>query len=727
MKKVQLKVDGMTCSACSSGLEKYLLGKKGVVFADVNLILGMVTIQYEDLSVLELQNYIKEAGFFSPSLYSFTDDRLVYFKRKRNLILFFLLLLVLMYVSMGHMLSLPELFSYSTYPFFYGMLLLGICVCFLIYGFDIIKSGFLNFMHRMPNMDTLVLLSVFFSFCYSMFGLFQIYQGNTSYIHQLYFESVAMVIYFVKLGRFIEDLSKNKTTAMIQNLVTITPKSAMLKHGKELVSVTLDEVQLGDILICRPNEKFAVDGEVVTGVCHADESFITGEAIPVLKEKGSHVLAGSMNYDGTIEYKALKIGKDSMVSSIVNMVVSALGKKNQTERLADKVSSYFVPFIVVVAILTFLVKNFFGLGFSSSFHSFVTVLVVACPCALGLAVPLVVSVSYGLCAKVGIMVKNGDVLEKMRHVDRIVFDKTGTLTYGKLDIFQVFSYLEEEEKLLRIVASVESFSTHPIASAFSKEKLFTVDKFSSVAGMGVEGVIEGVSYYIGNQKLLKRHGIEDFHEGDYQHLIDQGCSILYVVRDDQVIGLIGVRDVVRKDMRQVISSLISQNIIPVMLTGDNLDAARIVAKEVGIEEIHADVLPKDKASIVQGYVSGGNTVVMIGDGVNDAVALVEADVGISISDGTDVASDASDVVLMNHNLSNLLDFIDISKKSYRIIVENLFWAFFYNVCMIPIAIGVLEPFGIVLNPMIASFCMMISSLTVVFNSLRLRVIVKKKG
>lgn len=325
------------------------------------------------------------------------------------------------------------------------------------------------------------------------------------------------------------------------------------------------------------------------------------------------------------------------------------------------------------------------------------------------------------------MVKNGDVLEKMRHVDRIVFDKTGTLTYGKLDIFQVFTYLEEEEKLLRIVASVESFSTHPIASAFSKEKLFTVDKFSCVAGMGVEGVIEGVSYYIGNQKLLKRHGIEDFHEDDYQHLIDQGCSILYVVRDDQVIGLIGVRDVVRKDMRQVISSLISQNIIPVMLTGDNLDAARIVAKEVGIEEIHADVLPKDKASIVQGYVSGGNTVVMIGDGVNDAVALVEADVGISISDGTDVASDASDVVLMNHNLSNLLDFIDISKKSYCIIVENLFWAFFYNVCMIPIAIGVLEPFGIVLNPMIASFCMMISSLTVVFNSLRLRVIVKKKG
>ena len=724
MKKVQLKVEGMTCSACSSGLEKFLLKQKGILSANVNLILGMVTIEYENLSIHDLENYISQAGFSSSSEYTYTEDSRIYSVKKRNLILFGFLLIFLMYVSMGSMISLPELFSYSLHPIGYAFLLLFVSVLFIIYGFDILKSGFFNLIHRMLNMDSLVLLSVFFCFFYSFYGFIQVCFGNSFFLHQLYFESVSMVIYFVKLGRFLENISRDKTSSTIKNLVTITPKNAIMKKGKEQVLVSLDEISVDDILLCRPNEKFAVDGEVVKGEGHVDESFLTGESVPVLKKRGSSVLAGSINYDGVLEYKAKKIGKDSTVSSIVRMVVDSLSKKNKIERLADKISSYFVPFIFLVAVFTLIIKLFLGFSFISSFHSFVTVLVIACPCALGLAVPFVISVSYGLCAGRGIIVKDGESLEMMKNIDKVVFDKTGTLTYGQLKVYKIFSYQEDSYSVLKIVRSLESLSTHPIATAFSKEDLLSVSSYREIPGMGVEGIIDGEHYYVGNQKLLKKLGLSDVHKENYQELVHAGCSILYLACEDKVLGLIGVRDMIREDMKYVISCLEEKGISTIMLTGDNLDTARVIARELGIREIHADVLPRDKASIIRGYVASGNNVVMVGDGVNDAVALVEATVGISINEGTDVANDASDVILMNHNLSNLLDFMDISKKSYHIIKQNLFWAFFYNICMIPIAIGILEPFGIVLNPMLASLLMTISSLTVVFNSLRLKWLVK---
>lgn len=724
MKTVQLKVEGMTCSACSSGLEKFLKKQTGIISANVNLILGMVEVEYEDLSISEIENYIKQAGFSSEGEYSYTDDSQEYKIKKRNLFLFLILLLFLMYVSMGHMLSLPELFSYYEYPVCYGLLLLGISILFLVYGFDILKSGILNLLHRMPNMDTLVSFSVIFSFFYSLYSFVQICLGNYMFLHQLYFESLCMVIYFVKLGRFIENLSKNKTTSTIKNLVTLTPRETMKKKDDTFISVSLDEILVDDILMCRPDEKFAVDGEVVDGESYVDEAFITGESAPVHKKNSDFVLAGSMNYDGVVLYKAKKIGKDSTVSNIVSMVVSSLSQKSKIERLADKISGYFVPFIFIVALISFFVKAFLGFDFSSSFSTFVTVLVVACPCALGLAVPLVISVSYGICAKKGIVIKSGDVLEQMQSIDKVIFDKTGTLTYGRLSVFKIFSYSLDKYSLLKIIRSLESHSTHPIASAFSKNDLLPVSNFSSIVGLGVEGKIDGKHYYIGNLKLLKKLEIKNVHKKDYQELVEQGCSILYLASEQEVLGLIGVRDIIRDDMKDVISSLSAAGISSAMLTGDNLDVARKVGKELGIEEIHADVLPKDKASIVKGYVSAGNKVVMVGDGVNDAVALVEATVGISISSGTDVASDASDVILMNHNLSNLLDFITTSKKANRVIKQNLFWAFFYNTCMIPIAVGILEPFGIALSPMLASFFMTISSLTVVFNSLRLKLMIK---
>lgn len=724
MKMVRLKVEGMTCSACSSGLEKFLKKQKGIFSATVNLVLGMIEVEYENLTVSDIEKYIEQAGFLSQGVYSYADDRKIYQNKKKNLIIFGLLLLFLMYLSMGSMLSLPELFPYSVYPISYGMLLLGISVLFLIYGFDVIKSGFVNLIHRMPNMDTLVLFSVAFSFFYSLYGLVQVWLGSFHFLHQLYFESLCMILYFVKLGRFIENASKDKTTSTIQNLVTITPKKAVMKQGDAFVSVSLDEIKVGDVLVCRPGEKFAVDGDVVDGEGYVDESFITGESVPVLKKKDTLVLAGSVNYDNTIFYQAKKIGKETMVSNIVNMVVASLNQKSKVERIADKISSYFVPFIFGVAVVSFIIKMLLGLSFSVSFHTFVTVLVVACPCALGLAVPLVISVSYGICANKGIVIKKGDVLEKMRDIDKVVFDKTGTLTYGKLSVFKVFSYSVDHYFLLKVVRSLESYSVHPIASAFPKEDLLSVSNFSLISGMGIEGDIEGKHYYVGSLKLLKKLGIRQTYSKDYKNLIGRGCSVLYLADETQVLGLIGVVDVVRENMKEVISQLKELGISSVMLTGDNLEVGKRVAKELGIEEVHADVLPQDKAAIIQRYVSSSNQVVMVGDGVNDAIALVEATVGISVSNGTDVANDASDVILMNHNLSNLVDFIMISKKANLILRENLFWAFFYNICMIPIAVGVLEPWGVVLNPMLASLFMTISSLMVVFNSLRLMKIIK---
>ena len=525
MKKAQLKVEGMTCSACSNGLEKYLLKQKGISSASVNLILGMVSVEYENLTIVDIEKYILQAGFHSAGEYSYSDDSEIYRVKKRNLIIFGILLIFFMYVSMGHMLSLPELFSYSTYPVLYGLLLLGLCILFFIYGFDILKSGVINLIHRMPNMDTLVLFSVVFSFGYNLYGFVEICMGNTLYMYQLYFESVCMILYFVKLGRFLENLSKKKTTSTIQNLVTITPKLAYKKKEGEVVAVTLDEINVDDILVCRPHEKFAVDGEVVDGESYVDESFITGESAPVMKQAGSMVLAGSMNYDGVISYQAKKIGKDSTVSNIVSMVVESLTKKNKIERLADKISSYFVPFIFILAILTFVVKLLFGFSFLSGFQSFITVLVIACPCALGLAVPLVISVSYGLCAKKGIVVKSGDVLEQMRHVDKVIFDKTGTLTYGKLAVYQTYSYAESTYSLLKIVRSLESNSTHPIATAFSKDDLLSVQDFQELSGMGISGIVDGNTYYVGNLKLVKKLGLRQSHKKDYEELLSHGFSI----------------------------------------------------------------------------------------------------------------------------------------------------------------------------------------------------------
>lgn len=722
MKKIVLRIGGMTCSACSSGLEKYLSRQEGVSSASVNLVLSLATIEYENLSKKDLERFVKEAGFQSLGEFKGVEDLESKKEDKTKYIVLGILIFIMMYLGMGEMLGLPTIpFLNMDYPVLLSSVLLLITIVYLIFGFDILKSGFTNLIHRMPNMDTLVLFSVFFSLAYSLFGYVQIILGNLSYMHHLYFESAAMVLYFVKLGRYIESFSKDQTKSAIRKLVQITPSKAIVKDGEKLTEVTIDEVSTGDTLVCRAGDKVAVDGTVTSGKTYVDESFITGESAPVLKTSGSKVIAGSICYDGYIEYSAEKIGKESTISEIVTMVVDATNTKSKVQKMADRISGYFVPIILAIAIVTFILSYLLGCSFSVSFTHFVTVLVVACPCALGLAVPLVVVVSNGLCAEKGLFLRNGEVLERAKTIDTIVLDKTGTLTQGKLRVyeFQNDSNLKDSE-FLNVIANLESFSSHPIHTAFDVTKKLDVSHFEELSGMGILAKINDDEYYLGNHKILTRLKLKNRYQTKEDDYSKAGCSIIYVVQNKKLIGIIGVKDTVREESKEAIREFKRRGIDVVMLTGDHEGVANQIAKEVGIRHVISDVLPKEKASYIEKLKQDGKHVIMVGDGINDAPALVASSIGISINQGTDVAMDSADVILMNNNLSNIIDFIDISKRSYHIIWQNLFWAFFYNALMIPIAAGLLSPLGITMNPMVASIAMTISSLTVVMNSLRLR-------
>ncbi|MBP3919997.1 MAG: copper-translocating P-type ATPase [Bacilli bacterium] len=720
MKKIVLKIGGMTCSACSRGLEKYLNKQVGVKSANVNLVLSIATIEYESINKKDLECYIKEAGFESLGEFKGIDDIDTDKSDKTKLIYAGIFILFIMYVSMGHMLKLPNIpFINHDYPVILATLMFISTLIFLWYGYDILKSGIKNLLHKMPNMDTLVMFSVLFSFLYSFYGYINIILGMNEHLGSLYFESTCMVIYFIKLGRFIEDISKDKTKDAIKKLVTITPQNAILKVDGKEKKVSIDEVKKEDLLICKSGDKIAVDGIVESGKTYVDESFITGESIPVLKEKGNNVIAGSISYDGYIEYRAKRIGKESTISEIVKLVVEATNTKSKIQKIADRISGYFVPIILIIAVLTFIVQMICGLSIEKSLIHMVTVLVVACPCALGLAVPIVVVVSNGLCAKKGLFLRNSEVLEKAKDIDTIVFDKTGTLTFGKLNIFKIFNYSEyKDNNLLNIVSNLEKNSSHPISTAFKTNKKLEVNDFKTLNGIGIYGKLNKKEYYLGNDKILSKLKIKDTNKKDYDYLVKNGCSIIYIIEDNVIIGLIGVRDIIRTDIKDVIYKFNKKNIEVVMLTGDNEVTASLIANELGITKVIANVLPQAKAKHIKKLTDNGKKVIMVGDGINDAPALVSATIGISVNDGTDVAMDSADVILMNNDMRNILDLITISKHSYNVIKQNLFWAFFYNICMIPIAMGLFSNIGINMTPMFGSIAMIFSSLTVVLNSLR---------
>ena len=731
MKKIILSIEGMTCSACSNGLEKYLNKQKGIKQASVNLVLANASIEYDEkiLTVDQLNEFVKKAGFKSLGEFKEIKIESKNIKEKRKFIFFTVLAIIFMYIAMGHMIHLPtlEMIDPSKNPIGYTICLFIFAILFLIYGFDVLKNGYKNLIHRTPNMDTLVGIGVLSSFLYSIYSMVLIIRGDTSAIHHLYFESAAMVIYFVKLGRYLDGISKDKTKEAIQKLVKITPEKATIKvDGKEKI-VTIDEVHKGDIVVSRPGERISVDGEIIEGKAHLDESFITGESKPVTKDRGAKVIAGSINYDGYIEYKAEKIGRESTISEIVKLVVEASNTKAPIAKMADIVSSYFVPIVMIIAILSFLLYLILGYDFASSLIVFVTILVVACPCSLGLATPLAIVVSEGKCANHGILVKSSEILENAQKINTVVFDKTGTLTYGTLKISEIKNYSKmENNELLQLIGSIERKSTHPIGKAFTdymeenRIKPLEVKEFGNVSGYGVIGKANNQKVIIGNAKILKSFQIENPYKEDENELAKKENSIVYVVQDKEIIALIGVNDIIRKNAKEVIEKLNKNKIDTIMLTGDNKETAETIAKEIGIGKVIANVVPSEKTQVIKELKKQSKNVMMCGDGINDSPALATADIGVSVKSGTDIAMDSSDVILTRNNLDCILTLIHISKSTMKIIKQNLFWAFFYNILMIPIAIGILKPVGIVINPMIASLAMVISSLTVILNTLRLR-------
>lgn len=731
MKNIILSIEGMTCSACSNGLEKYLNKQNGIINANVNLVMANASIDYDEniLNQEKIEKYVKQAGFKSGGIFKEVKIEKENKSEKIKFIVYSILAIILIYISMGHManLPIPTVFNPHTNPIIYTSTLLVLTILFLIYGYDILRNGYINLIHRIPNMDTLVAIGVLSSFIYSLYGMYRVIKGDHSYTMNLYFESSAIVIYFIKLGRYLDGINKDKTKEAIKKLVEITPKQATIEIDGKEKTITLDEIKKGNILISKPGEKIAVDGEIIEGKAHLDESFITGESKPVIKEAGQKVIAGSFNYDGYIRYKAERIGKESTISEIVRLVIEASNTKAPIAKIADKISGYFVPTVLAISVITLVIYLLLGLGISTAISTFVTILVVACPCSLGLATPLAIVVSEGVCINNGILVKKSEILENASKIDTIVFDKTGTLTYGKLKISKIKNYSNFDNKeILQVVGSIEAKSTHPIGKAFldymEEEQLnkLEVNSFENLAGYGVKGEIKEQKYILGNKKMLEKFSIINSHIEDEKELTSEGNSIIYVVKNKVIIALIGVNDIVRGNTKATIEELYKKNIKTIMLTGDNKETAENIGKKIGITEIIPNVLPKEKAEIIKKLKAENKKVMMCGDGINDSPALANSDIGVSVKSGTDIAMDSSDVILTKNDLNSILKLINISENTVRNIKQNLFWAFFYNVLMIPIAMGILRPIGISINPMIASLAMVFSSLTVIANALRLR-------
>ena len=731
MKNIILGIEGMTCSACSNGLEKYLNKQNGIIEASVNLVMANATIYYDEsiLNQEKIEKYVKQAGFKSTGIFKEFKIENKNKTEKIKFIVFTILAIILMYISMGYMINLPtiNLLDPHNNPINYAITLFIITITFLVYGYDILKNGFKNLIHLIPNMDTLVTIGVLSSLGYSVYGMYEIFNGNHYFVMNLYFESAAIIIYFIKLGRYIDGISKDKTREAIKKLVEITPSMATVEIEGEQKQVTLDEIKKGNILVSKPGEKIAVDGEIIEGKAHLDESFITGESKPVNREIGEKVIAGSLNYDGFIKYKAEKIGKESTISEIVRLVIEASNTKAPIAKIADKISGYFVPVVILIAIITFIIYLILGYDISVAISTFVTILVVACPCSLGLATPLAIVVSEGVCVNNGILVKKSEVLENASKTNTIVFDKTGTLTYGKLKISEIYNYSElDNDQLIQIVGSIEEKSTHPIGKAFTdymetkKQEKIEVKTFENVAGYGIIGTIENDEIILGNRKIVEKYNIQNEHIEDENRLTLEGNSIIYVIKNKKIIALIGVNDIVRENAKEVIEKMNNKKIQTIMLTGDNNQTAEKIAEELGITKVISNVLPVQKAEIIENLQQEKKMVMMCGDGINDSLAITKANIGVSVKSGTDIAMDSADVILTKNDLNSILKLIEISKKTIKNIKQNLFWAFFYNILMIPIAIGILKPIGISINPMWASLAMVLSSLTVTLNALKLK-------
>ncbi len=737
MKREIYLIDGMSCAACSSAVERVTRKIPGVERSDVNLTTSRMDIEYDEEQVTPelIIAKVTKAGFGAKLYVENKEKKAVKEEaedaddkdlsdRLHNLIGAVIVTAILLYVSMGHMvgLPLPTFCSPNHYPVNFALTQLILTVPVLYFGRGFFIRGLSALVHLNPNMDSLVAIGSGCSFIYSVVMTYLI-SFDIRYVHDLYYEAAATVLTLIMLGKYFEARSKKKTKSAIKKLMELTPETALLVKDSAVIEVSCDELRVGDVVLVKPGARIPADAQVKSGHASVDESMLTGESMPVEKTEGDELTGGSVNVSGAVYAQVLRIGEDSTLAGIIRIVEEAQGKKAPISRLADKVAGVFVPVVIGIAIIASVIWALVGKDIAFVLRIFTSVLVIACPCALGLATPTAIMVGTGLGASNGILIRSGESLETAHSVTAVVLDKTGTVTEGKPVVTDVIS--DNGEMLLRIAASAEAQSEHPAAKAVMAKaegiELFDVSEFKNIAGIGVSCILEdGRSVSAGSAKILSEEDKERYAESTAK-LSEKGCTLIYVTVDDKCVGLIGVADKIKDDSVQAVKNMKDAGLTVCLLTGDNKAAAHHVAEVIDADRVYAEVMPEDKANIVKQLQDEGYKVMMVGDGINDAPALVQADVGAAIGAGSDIAIESGDIVLMRSGLDDVYRAINLSRLTIKTIKQNLFWAFFYNVIGIPVAAGVLfTAFGILLSPMIGGFAMSLSSVFVVSNALRLR-------
>lgn len=739
-KEITIPIGGMTCSACAVAIEKATGKLPGVEIASVNFATEKLKIKYDSskLRISEIKQAIVKAGYQPLEIdntQQVDGDKLRKEKEIKVLWRKFIVSLIfsvpLLYIAMGGMLGwpLPSFLDPMHYPFQYALVELVLTIPIVIAGYRFYTVGFKAIWRRQPNMDSLIAMGTTAAVLYSVYSTYRISLGDFHFVEDLYFETAGVIITLILLGKALEAVSKGRTSEAIKKLMGLAPKTAIVLQGDQEIEIPIEEVEVGDIIIVKPGSKIPVDGEIVEGHTSVDESMLTGESMPVEKFKGDKVIGASINKNGSIRFRATRVGSDTALAQIIKLVEDAQGSKAPIAHLADVVSGYFVPVVFVIATLSALLWYLSGESEVFSLTIFIAVLVIACPCALGLATPTAIMVGTGKGAENGVLIKGGEALEVAHKIKTIVFDKTGTITEGKPQVTDIIvSDSLDSNELLRLAASAEKGSEHPLGDAIVKgaEKLslslYKVEQFQAIPGHGIQVTINGQMLYLGNKKLMNEKGIDLSGYSEHaDRLAEEGKTPMYVSIDSKLKGLIAVADVVKPSSLAAIKTLHKMGIEVAMITGDNRKTAEAIAKQVGIDRVLAEVLPQDKANEVKKLQSEGKKVAMVGDGINDAPALAQADIGIAIGSGTDVAMESADIVLMRSDLMDVPTALQLSKSTIRNIKQNLFWAFAYNVAGIPVAAGLLYAFGgPKLNPIIAAAAMSLSSVSVLTNALRLK-------
>lgn len=737
MKNSTFNVTGMSCASCARTVEN-ALNKNEDIKASVNIATEKVNIEYDEnkYNFEKIKKIVENSGYGLVETLSEEQKMQMYEDKikslKNKLILAAVFAIPLIYISMGHMMGihLPDIINPKKNAVIYSIVQLLLTIPVVYAGRDFFIHGFKNLARKSPTMDSLIAMGASAAIVYSLYATYMTITVDPEYHMNLYFESAGTIITLILLGKLLEARTKGQTSSAIKKLIGLQPKKAKIIENGIEKEVLIENIKVGDIIVVKPGEKIAVDGKIVNGNTSVDESMITGESIPVSKNPGDKVIGGSINKNGSIQFEATEIGKDTVLSQIIKLVEEAQGSKAPISRMADIVAGYFVPIVIVIATVTGIIWFISGSGLTAALTFFISVLVIACPCALGLATPTSIMVGTGKGAENGILIKSGEALETAHKIKTVVLDKTGTITKGKpvLTDLKVYNNFDENE-ILQLAASAENNSEHPLAEAIvngAKERnveFKQYDKFRAMPGYGIRATIDEKEIQIGNRKLMASRKIStEDAEKDYEILSNEGKTPMFISVNNELAGLIAVADVVKETSKGAIERMHKLGLKVIMLTGDNEKTAKYIAKEVGIDSVIAEILPFQKSEEVKKLQEAGEFVAMVGDGINDSPALAQANVGIAIGSGTDVAIESADIVLIRNDLNDVAGAIALSKATITNIKENLFWAFFYNVIGIPFAAGIFYAFfnGPKLDPMIAAFAMSLSSVSVLMNALRLK-------